>query len=314
MSQTKYLVTGGVGFLGKYITKSILEAGHICYTLQRTASNETDIKNIVADISKDFFSLGDKTFDVVIHAAGKAHLVPKTEVEAEEFHQVNAEGTRRLLGALNKLPSLPKQFVLISTVSVYGLDTGQLINESQSLNSKEPYGKSKIEAEREAQIWGSKNNVPVLILRLPLIVGYNPPGNLGAMISGIKSGKYLRIGNGEARKSMVLATDVAQVILNNADKAGIYNLTDRNHPNFAELEDQICKVLNLKPVKRINQKQALWLGMAGNAMQRLSLPFPINSRTITKIMNPLTFDDSLAVKELNWSPNKVLDHIKEVVN
>ena len=57
-------------------------------------------------------------------------------------------------------------------------------------------GKSKIDAEAEVVSWCKKNDVEFLILRLPLISGPNPPGNLGALYKAIQKGYYFRIGKG----------------------------------------------------------------------------------------------------------------------
>lgn len=45
-----------------------------------------------------------------------------------------------------------------------------------------------------------QHNVVCTILRLPLLVGTNPPGNLGAMIKGIARGYYFNIGGGKSKK------------------------------------------------------------------------------------------------------------------
>jgi len=79
------------------------------------------------------------------------------------------------------------------------------------------------------------------ILRLPLVVGLNPPGNLGAMIKGIRIGFCFNIADFSAKKSMALAKDVAQFIPRIALIGGFYNLTDGIHPNFYDLSHPIAK-------------------------------------------------------------------------
>ena len=91
------------------------------------------------------------------------------------------------------------------------MDQGELVTENDELLAKDAYGLSKILAEKLIQEWCKKNKVVCTILRLPLVVGYNPPGNLGAMIKSIKSGFYLNIAGGKVKKSMVLASDVAKI-------------------------------------------------------------------------------------------------------
>ena len=63
----------------------------------------------------------------------------------------------------------------------------------------------------------------------------NPPGNLNALIEGIKSGKYANIAGGKACRSMVLAEDLSDFIPMVIDKGGTYNLTDGYSPSFFEI-------------------------------------------------------------------------------
>ncbi|MGY0038959.1 NAD-dependent epimerase/dehydratase family protein [Pedobacter sp. NJ-S-72] len=225
------LLTGASGFLGKIIR---LKYQKRIITLGRSAAED-----VVCDLSQQIPAI--PKVDIVVHAAGKAHSsVPKTEAEIQEFYNVNVKGTINLLTALSNAEQLPASFVFISSVAVYGLESGENINEDAPLNAVDPYGKSKITAEELVQDWCTKNNVVCAILRLPLIAGTNPPGNLGAMINGIKKGYYLNIAGGKAKKSIVLATDVTEILLKTAEIGGIYNLTDGYDPSFAELADNIA--------------------------------------------------------------------------
>lgn len=88
---------------------------------------------------------------------------------------------------------IPKAFIFISSVAVYGCDSGENITEEHSLDGTTPYALSKIKAEKYLEGWCIMHNVKLSILRPSLIAGPNPPGNLGAMIRGIRNGKYLSI-------------------------------------------------------------------------------------------------------------------------
>jgi nucleoside-diphosphate-sugar epimerase len=107
------------------------------------------------------------------------------------------------------------------------------------LLARDPYGLSKIHAEKFVEDWCEKHNVICTIFRLPLVVGPNAPGNLGKMLMGIKKGYYFNIAGGKAQKSMVLATDVAQCVLKVYKIGGIYNLTVGHHPTFYKLSRTI---------------------------------------------------------------------------
>jgi hypothetical protein len=137
---------------------------------------------------------------------------------------------------------------------------------------------------------------------LPLLVDKNPPGNLGAMTRAIQKGYYFNIGGGKAKKSMVLAEDVAKFILKIAPIGGIYNLTDGVHPTFKELSTSIAK----KKLFNLPLRLAKIFAKIGDVLGDKS---PLNSIKLKKITSDLTFDDSKA-REKGWNPQAVLDYLK----
>lgn len=285
------LVTGSSGFFGKIIIQQ-LEHPFI-FTLNR---NQGNYKCDLSVTSPEF----NVNFDLVIHNSGKAHSVPKSVVEKNAFFQVNVEGTNNLLKSLEI--KVPKQFVFVSSVAVYGIKSGSNIKETNSLNASDPYGLSKIQAEELVTNWCQKNNVVCTILRLPLLVGQNPPGNLGSMLKAIKGGYYFNIGGGKAKKSMVLAEDVARFIKIIAPIGGVYNLTDGEHPSFKDLSTIISKrkTLNLPLlVAKIVSKIGDLFGSRA----------PLNTMKMKKIITDLTFDDSKA-RQKGWNPQPVLKYLK----
>lgn len=293
----KVLLTGSNGFLGKILINTL------------GINNLKTLSRANADLNVDLtktIPVFEQSFDLVIHAAGKAHSIPKNEDQALQFNLVNVIGTSNLLSALTKMQFL-KQFVYISSVSVYGLNQGENIKEDSLLLAEDPYGKSKINAEFVVKKWCDENNVTCTILRLPLIVGANPPGNLGAMIQGIKKGYYFNIAGGNAKKSMVLATDIGNFILKAAQVGGTYNLTDGIHPTFNELSKIISRNFDKSFVPNMPLFLANLLAKIGDILGKT---FPINSSKLSKITSTLTFDDSKARIAFGWNPNPVLESFK----
>lgn len=288
------LLTGASGFLGE----SILKHSNIDF-IKLGRSNLSDIKcNLCNEIPKVY------NIDLVVHAAGMAHSVPKSLIEKQAFFDTNVIGTTNLLKGLEK-NQLPKRFVFISSVAVYGKYSGLGINEEEHLLAKDPYGLSKIKAEQIVINWCNKNNVICTVLRLPLLIGKNPPGNLGAMINGIQKGYYFNIAGGQARKSMVLAEDVAKIILKASEIGGVYNLTDGYHPSFYELSIAISKQCQNSRIFNLPFFIAKCIALVGDA---IGIMFPINSKKLQKITSDLTFDDSRARLFLGWNPSNVLDY------
>lgn len=292
----KILLTGASGFLGKFIYSKLFQK-HDLLTIGRSSSND-----IIHDLTAGPVSLGEKDIDIVIHAAGMAHIYPETEAERRTFYDVNTKGTDNLLRSIRRV----KQFTFISTVAVYGLDEGTDIDENCPLNGNSPYSDSKIKAEKLILNWGKENDVHTLILRLPLIAGKNPPGNLGKMIKAIKKNRYLSIDKGKAKKSGVRAEDVAEIISKSFGKSGIYNLTDQHHPSFREYEELICNQLDKSMPMNMPLSVARIAGFIGDIVPL----FPVNSNTVIKMSRDLTFNDDKAVRKLNWQPKKIIEHFK----
>jgi len=292
------LLTGASGYLGSYLHQNLIK-NNIVYTLSKSNANiNCDLRLEIPKFTNNF--------DLVIHSAGKAHTNPMNETEIADFFNINVLGTKNLLNGLSKY-NLPKQLVFISSVSVYGHVKGENINEKHPLLAEDPYGKSKIEAEKIIIDWCNKYNVIYTILRLPLVVGDNPPGNLGLMIKGIQKGYYFNIAGGGAKKSMVLASDIASFILKAAEKGGTYNLTDGHHPSFNILSKHIAIQMGKSFVPNLPKFFAIILAKIGDL---LGNKFPINSLKLTKITSTLTFDDSKARATFGWDPSPVVQGFK----
>lgn len=293
------LFTGASGFLGSNILHLLKENFSI------TTIGLTDKDNIQVNIAQAIPQL-NSNYDIILHAAGKAHSVPKSEAEKKVFFDVNLQGTINLCTALEKT-SLPKSFIFISSVAVYGLEYGENIDESQPLNGNSAYALSKIQAEQFLTDWCNKHNIILSIIRPSLIAGPNPPGNLGDMIKGIRSGKYLSIGGGKARKSVLMVQDIANLVPLLIKTGGIFNVCDSSQPTFRELERTITLQLNKPLPISIPFVLAKALALVGDLLGRR---FPINSNKLEKITKSLTFSNEKAKKELDWKPLNVLENFK----
>ena len=293
------LFTGASGFLGSNILPLLCKN----YDVDTLALDDKATYNI--NLVTDEIKL-NKRYDIVLHAAGKAHVVPKTDAEIKLFYDINYEGTKKVCKALEKAGT-PKSLIFISTVAVYGCDFGENITEEHSLEGQTPYAKSKIMAEEFLIDWCKQNNVILSILRPSLLAGKNAPGNLGAMVNGIKHGRYLSIAGGKARKSVLMVDDIANLIPLVADKGGVYNVCDSNNPTFKDLEMVISSQLNKKMPLSIPLWVAKCLACIGDL---LGSKAPINSLKLRKITESLTFSNEKAVRELGWNPMDVVENYK----
>ena len=295
----KLLFTGGTGFLGRNI-KPILDKNY-----EVTTIGIMDADMIKANFVSDIPQLLEH-YDIVLHAAGKAHIYPKTEAERQAFYDVNLKGTIHLCDALEQV-GLPKAFIFISTLNVYGDEPGNMnTEEDRPLVGSSPYADSKIQAEEYLTKWCKKNNVVLTILRPALLAGKGAPGNLGAMINGIRTGAYLSIAGGRAKKSVLMVDDIAHLVPLVAEKGGTYNVCDDYNPSFGELEATIAKQLGKRKPISIPYWMAKCLALIGDVFSF----FPINSARLDKIVTSDTWSNEKAKRELGWQPMDVIQNYK----
>lgn len=295
----KLLFTGGSGFLGRN-TRPILKK---IYKVTTCGISEFD--DLKANLAKGVPNL-EEHFDVVLHACGKAHVVPKTEEEKQAFYDVNYTGTKNLCEGLEKV-GVPRAFIFISTVAVYGCERGEHITEEHPLEGKTPYAESKKMAEEYLIKWCGKHNVVLGILRPSLLAGKNAPGNLGAMVNGVRKGFYMNIAGGKVVKSILMAEDIARLVPLVAEKGGIFNVCDTRQPSFGELSISVAKQLGKSKPLNIPFWVAWCMAKVGDL---LGSKAPINSYKLGKMTESLTFSNEKIRTALNWEPMDVLTNYK----
>jgi len=295
----KLLFTGASGFLGN----NILPLLRKLYDVDTVGL--TDLDDIKINMAKEVPRL-NRCYDVVLHAAGKAHTVPRTKEEEQVFYDVNYIGTIHLCDAL-EIVGFPKSIVFISSVAVYGCEGGDLIDETHPLKGDSPYADSKKLAEEYLTNWCKDRGVNLTILRPSLLAGHNAPGNLGSMVEGVKKGYYLNIAGGKVKKSVLMAEDIARLLPLVEDKNGIYNVCDSYQPTFGELSASVASQLGKHKPISIPYWMAWSMAKVGDL---LGSKAPINSYKLSKMTESLTFSNEKARRELGWEPLDVLRNYK----
>ena len=218
---TEIVLTGGSGFLGSRVREELERRGKNPHVFVSPRSAEIP-EGIVADIT-DPKSLEAVMPPVqcVIHCAGLAHQFGETP-EAT-FAAVNQLGTTNVIAAAAKAGA--RRFVLVSSVSVYG--SGNNANEDSPCAPQTPYARSKRNAEQAARQIASDTGMSLVILRLATLYGPDDPGNIRRLIDAITSGRFVWLGDGSNRKSLLYVTDAARACVDAATlggPSGIYNV------------------------------------------------------------------------------------------
>jgi len=229
----KILVTGGAGFIGRYLAEHLLKNNEI--TIYDDLSSSTrekilplinkGVKFVKGDIL-DFKLLSEssKNFDIIIHLAAKSD-VSESVIHPEITTSVNLNGTINVLKccAQNKI----KKIIFASSAAVYGNCKDLPITEESKTEPLSPYGASKLSAENEIKRYASEFGFDAIILRMFNVygVGQNDlySGVISVFLKNIAQNKPLVIyGDGEQTRDFVSIYDIVQafdhVILSNGVK------------------------------------------------------------------------------------------------
>jgi UDP-glucose 4-epimerase len=183
---TRVLITGASGFIGSYLVQHL--TGFEIKTLSLKHPNWID---------QSFAS------DVIIHCAGLAHATKS--IPEQTYHQVNCELTKQLVN--KAMQDQVKQFIYLSTALVFGEGHVGAITMDSPLQPVSAYAKSKVCAE---QVVDAAKELKSLILRIPLVLGDAPKGNLKSLAKLARiSPIFIDVQN---RRSVLTLTDLTTII------------------------------------------------------------------------------------------------------
>lgn len=239
----KVLVIGGSGFVGSRLLSEVNRANF--KNLDKKQSPFFSDITYVGDI-RNFGSIepyfkGVESV-VLLAAEHRDDIYPKSL-----YHEVNVNGTRNVLKAMDKYSI--KKIIFTSSVAVYGLNKNNP-NEDHPVDPFNHYGKSKWEAEQVIQDWYDRDpqKKSITIIRPTVIFGERNRGNVYNLFRQIVSGKFLMIGKGRNKKSMAYVGNITAFIKSKIDLANqgfqIFNYVDKPDFSMNELLHQIEISLN----------------------------------------------------------------------
>jgi UDP-glucose 4-epimerase len=190
MSKKTVLVTGGAGYIGSHAVRALLEKGFsviVFDNLSRGYREAIDILNkkygclnlVVGDLRKAAdidLVFSQNKIDSVLHFAALC-LVNESMEEPAKYFKNNVLGTLNLLTSMKK--HQVKKLVFSSTCAVYGQAQYLPVDEKHPTCPTNPYGQSKLMAEKEI-FWFSKLfSLKSVIFRYFNVAGASRDGLIG---------------------------------------------------------------------------------------------------------------------------------------
>ena len=165
----KYLVTGGAGFIGSHIARTLLDKGEEVRILDNFSSGKRDnLKSLDVELVegdlRDASKVADAVngADIIFHEAAFVS-VPESMEKPQECFDVNVTGTSLLFEAARKAGV--KRIVIASSAAVYGDSTAMPLVENTPLKQLSPYATSKRIDETYAELYTNQFGLEVATLR-----------------------------------------------------------------------------------------------------------------------------------------------------
>jgi len=269
----RLLVTGSSGYLGSQFIKEHSEK----YFISRFSLQSQSLKHI------DFDKL-----DAVLHCAGIVHQGQK--VLSNKYERINVKYPVDL-AKLAKANGV-KQFVFISSVSVYG--PREYIDEESDCNPHTKYGQSKLKAENRL-LELNDDQFKVSILRIPMIYGPQAPGNIQSFIKLVNYLPIIPLGNINNRRSFISIRNLVYSIdsVLNCRKEGIFLLADDETISTSSLVSIIIKGIEKNRLLLDSGLIGLIIRfLAPSIYKKLWGNLVINSRVSKELLN-LDFPDDV---------------------
>lgn len=222
----RVLVTGATGFVGTRLVSALTDAGHEVVGVGGPRSSAQNSVDVACRTSVETLrSIGG--LDAIVHTASLAHRF--AEVAETEFRNVNVHGVENIANLAAALGA--RHFLLFSSTLVYGRrsDRAVVVTEDMDCRPDGIYGQSKLDGEYAAKRICEQNSIDLTIFRASPIVGEGSKGNFARLIEAIDKRKFVMVGDGLNRKSLIYVGDVTRaavtVVGHGGDKTQIFNVT-----------------------------------------------------------------------------------------
>ncbi len=267
----RVLITGSNSYIGKHI-EALLESFSGQYKVDAISLRDAAWR------SHDF-----SPYDVIIHVAGIAHA-RETKENAHLYYEVNEHLT--VAAAEKAKKSGVRQFILLSTMSVYGKLCGHIDKNTVPAPTTH-YGISKLNADMKIMEMASED-FKVAVLRPPMVYGKDCRGNYQllrklALMTPVFPG-YMN------ERSMIFIDNLAEFVKDVMDleKEGVFHPQDREYISTCNMVHAIAEKNN----KKMHFTRCFnWLIII---MLKLNIP------VVCKVFGNLTYEKDDVVGELDF--------------
>lgn len=258
---TRYLVTGGCGFIGSHLVEALLRDGHDVRVLDNLSSGRTQNLHPAAELIFGDVADASVTRAAMRNSDGCFHLAASTLPDADwlDSHRANLTGTVTVLDAArrDKLP-----VVFASSCAVYGDSGGLRLAESLAPQPRSAQGADAFSCEWQGRIAAGQYGVPNAALRMFHVYGPRQPaagdhvGVVAVFARRLLAGLPLLLqGDGEQTRDFVFVGDAVAILraaMQRLENQGLavaeaFNLCTGRATRIRELAQVMAQICNRGP-------------------------------------------------------------------
>lgn len=292
------LVTGGSGYFGSLLVKSLLSGGYRCrvFDINDAYDRRQDVEFIQGDI-RDFDSIKKacKGVEIIHHNVAQVPLAKDRHL----FESVNIKGAENLLKAA--LQAEVRKVVFTSSSAVFGRPKTNPVTEDTPPAPAEAYGKAKLEGEKLAREYSSKG-LDVAVIRPRTILGHGRLGIFQILFEWVREGANIPVlGKGDNLYQFVHAEDLAEACILASTRTGsaVYNIGAERFGTMRQGLEALCNYAATG--SRVKSLPSAPAEYAMRITGKLGLS-PLGPYHALMYGHSLFFDISRAKNELKWAP------------
>jgi UDP-glucose 4-epimerase len=300
------VVTGGAGFIGSNLCRTLLEQGAKVTAFDNLYSGKIEfIKDLIEDDKFNFvqedirdtaaLEKATKNSEVIFHLAAQTS-VPFSMENPKEDSEINVIGTLNVLEAARKAGA---RVVFASSAAVYGNPEKKPTPETYPTHPIAFYGLSKLLGENCCRFYQEIYGLEVVILRIFNVYGPNCHGVIYDFLNKLQKtpDKLEVLGTGRQARDFIYISDMVDFLLKAATSPAavgeVFNVGTGTTTSVSELAKMIIEILGLKDVEIYFTGGQAWEGD----------------------MNITLADNNKAVNELKWRPQVSLkDGLKKLIS
>ena len=301
MPVLKYLVTGGAGFFGGILKRTLLESGAevVSVDLVPDAARHSSLTSIQADIRDEEAMrklFAEHRFTAVFHIAA---MLAHGKMERELLWTSNVNGTERLVARLASEFGV-KKLVYTSTNCLWSSNLGRPVREDDPPSPAEIYGESKLASEKLLKQF--EDSLEIVTIRCPTIIDSGRLGLLAILFEFIRENKTVWVvGSGANRYQFIYAGDLAEACIRSLGYAGsaTFHVGSDNVPSLRECYEAVIREGGSRSRVRSLPRGATLAAMRLGHKLGISPLGPYHYRMIAE---DFSFDTTRIREALGWRP------------